>query len=654
MNEMNAKTTAVTCLIISLLLTPMIMITITTPILAVPQPSHQFYGTVTIAGEPAPDGTLIEAVINTTVYATTTTLDGKYGYTPVFKVPADDPDTPQKEGGKDGDIVHFYAARTYATNYTFASGATTQLDLAITAPTAYAYFTADVTNGTEPLTVTFMDQSMYFDTITSRTWVFGDANITTTGVANITHTYIQNGTYTVSLTVNGTQAGQNITATETKTDYITVYDSKPKAEFYATPTSGTAPLTVNFTDNSTSYDGITSWLWGFGDESNSTEQNPTHNYTTAGRYNVTLTITEQDGDTSTIIKENYITVQPTAPIVEIISPTTSNPIYTKQGQIIPITFNYTELNPLNWTIKVNTIIELTNTTAITLGAGIQTVNITIPQNAPDGKYNLTITMFNTYNLSTPVTQTNAIIVDSTPPTVTIIIPSEGALVNAKTIWINGTITELNKGQLKPNINNTNFELASWDSTTGQFAFQNKTTIPDGLLSIKVNFTDLPGNIGTDTVTFTQDTTPPSIYPPYQDPPGQTVQANVTVNVDPGQNITIRVNVTDTLSGIKQVMLTYNTSATEWANITMLKTTGNEYTATIPSSQLSIGTTVTYYITATDNTNNTAKTPTNGIYFQYHVVPEFSNFAVLLLILAIGTTLAIAASKTTKRKSPPLK
>jgi len=151
-----------------------------------------------------------------------------------------------------------------------------------------------------------------------------------------------------------------------------------------------------------------------------------------------------------------------------------------------------------------------------------------------------------------------------------------------------------------------------------------------------------------------DTAPPIIETPYQTPPGQTIQPNVTVNVDQGLNVTVRVNVTDATSGVKQVILSYNVTATEWTNITMQKTTGNEYTATIPSSQLSIGTTVTYYITALDNATNTAKTSTNGIYFQYHVIPEFSNFAVLLLILAIGTTLAVAASKTTKRKSPPLK
>jgi len=79
----------------------------------------------------------------------------------------------------------------------------------------------------------------------------------------------------------------------------------PVADFTAMPTSGDAPLTVEFTDLSAN--SPTAWSWDFGDNETSTEQNPTHVYTTAGAYTVTLTASNIDGSDSAA-KADYITV----------------------------------------------------------------------------------------------------------------------------------------------------------------------------------------------------------------------------------------------------------------------------------------------------------------------------------------------------------
>jgi PKD repeat protein len=68
------------------------------------------------------------------------------------------------------------------------------------------------------------------------------------------------------------------------------------ADFTATPLTGTAPLTVQFTDLSSTPRGA--WLWDFGDGGTSTAQNPTHVYNTPGVYTVTLTATGPDGSDS--------------------------------------------------------------------------------------------------------------------------------------------------------------------------------------------------------------------------------------------------------------------------------------------------------------------------------------------------------------------
>ncbi|MEJ2241419.1 MAG: PKD domain-containing protein, partial [Candidatus Bathyarchaeota archaeon] len=68
---------------------------------------------------------------------------------------------------------------------------------------------------------------------------------------------------------------------------------------------GVTPLTVNFNDASTSYDGIISWIWDFDDGTTSNEQNPTHVFT-VGSYTVTLTVYEEDEDSN--LKSTIITV----------------------------------------------------------------------------------------------------------------------------------------------------------------------------------------------------------------------------------------------------------------------------------------------------------------------------------------------------------
>lgn len=79
----------------------------------------------------------------------------------------------------------------------------------------------------------------------------------------------------------------------------------PVADFSATPTSGTAPLSVSFTDQSTN--DPTSWLWNFGDGNTSIQANPGHTYSDAGTYTIELTTNNSFGsDTKTEI--NFITV----------------------------------------------------------------------------------------------------------------------------------------------------------------------------------------------------------------------------------------------------------------------------------------------------------------------------------------------------------
>jgi PKD repeat protein len=98
----------------------------------------------------------------------------------------------------------------------------------------------------------------------------------------------------------------------------------PTAGFTASATSGTAPLTVQFTDTSTQ--SPTSWAWDFGDGSTSTEQNPSVTYAAAGTYPVTMTASNAVGTSAPAT--TTITVAP-APVSEgIVRVSTSTSIAT--------------------------------------------------------------------------------------------------------------------------------------------------------------------------------------------------------------------------------------------------------------------------------------------------------------------------------------
>lgn len=72
------------------------------------------------------------------------------------------------------------------------------------------------------------------------------------------------------------------------------------ARVSATPTSGEAPLDVQFKgSNSSDDDDITSYTWDFKDGSTATSVNPSHTFNAPGTYKVSLTVKDSDGVTDT-------------------------------------------------------------------------------------------------------------------------------------------------------------------------------------------------------------------------------------------------------------------------------------------------------------------------------------------------------------------
>jgi hypothetical protein len=166
--------------------------------------------------------------------------------------------------------------------------------IVVTNPPIVDFYTSNQ-YGSGPFTVSFFDGSRGAEPMTYH-WDFGDG--TTSDKQNPSHTFMADKDYTVRLTVTN-QYGSD---TKTMPAYISV-GLPPKAEFSATPREGDTPLTVKFTDASTNRP--TEWKWNFGDGTSSTEQNPTHTYTSSSFNFVTLRVSNHFGSDG-LTKSSYI------------------------------------------------------------------------------------------------------------------------------------------------------------------------------------------------------------------------------------------------------------------------------------------------------------------------------------------------------------
>jgi len=156
-------------------------------------------------------------------------------------------------------------------------------------------------------TVDFSDLSTGY-TIISWNWYFEGAESTSSTIQNPEGIqYLTVGTYDVRLIIND---GTTID-TLLKPDYIEVIESSvPVANFTADITEIIPGQTVSFSDLSTDNQGITSYSWVFtgADITTSTIQNPQIPYSNPGYYTVKLTVSNNENNSDTEIKENYIHV----------------------------------------------------------------------------------------------------------------------------------------------------------------------------------------------------------------------------------------------------------------------------------------------------------------------------------------------------------
>ncbi|MEN9572059.1 MAG: hypothetical protein RL172_3290, partial [Bacteroidota bacterium] len=153
-------------------------------------------------------------------------------------------------------------------------------------------FTAPVTSGCTPVTVSFNDASQSDVSINSWQWDFGDGVITNDQAPQ--HTYTLPGNYSVTLKIVNSNG---CAATIRKAEFIK--NNYTKASFTSNRLSNCTPNQLSFNNSSSSSGSITN-TWYFGDGSSSTDSTPVHTYNSTGTYAVKLVVKSSQGCTDSI------------------------------------------------------------------------------------------------------------------------------------------------------------------------------------------------------------------------------------------------------------------------------------------------------------------------------------------------------------------
>lgn len=240
----------------------------------------------------------------------------------------------------------------------------------------------------------------------------------------------------------------------------------PVPSFSVTPTSGTFPLTVRFSDSSSN--NPTGWLWSFGDGTTSADPNPTHTYVSAGTYRPTLVVSNSagaspPGQTPT---GGAITINVTAPAAAVVPAASFSVSATSGSSPFSVFFNDTSTNnPTSWLWTFDDGTTSTEQNPVKTFTTVKSYNVTLVSKNSAGTSNTATATITATTAAAPTTGLRAAISTAAP-----------SYANAVSAFGPDSTKHSLSGALPTNAWFENFMVGSGHEAINIFPYEVKSTV----------------------------------------------------------------------------------------------------------------------------------------------------------------------------------
>ena len=403
-------------------------------------------------------------------------------------------------------------------------------------------------------------------------------------------------TGTIELPVHASDNATNINGTEII--YVELDNTPPAVPTITVPVDGsflsTSSIWVNGTtdaDASKVSIYVNGTFWN--DSAVSDQEFNVSNVPLGGDGDYTINVSARDavGNINATNDSVTVTIDTTDPVITMITPNATSPVYKQGGASLYVNFTYTELNANNYTVTISNGSATINTSTIESVGAQGSVLFNLNTTAADGYYNVTVMMWDNASNSNSSTELNAIVLDNTNPTVSLVSVINETEYNSETvtlstakngasvtlnITVDDVLSDINTSAVFVNVSQLNSTLTTWEQFTKigdnwtYTVIVNNNTEGTFSLSLPLSVSDNAGNENTsESIAVTLSNTQPKVI--VVSPDGSQwyknsdlINLNTSVNSTAGSILSVTVDVSN-ISSTNEAVLQNISSTNYWYN-----------------------------------------------------------------------------------------